>query len=496
MKKYLGAVLAAVLAAALLCGCEIIPVPQKAPETEPPVESVAMVVTSEDLAGFAEQYPALREADLRGSTCYAAIEDYKASHPEVSVLYTVFLGGTEVQPDVTSLTLTPEDFDFALLETNLQYLHSLKELRFPETTLTLEQIDALRQANPGIDIDYTVNLCGIPCEGAAEDLDLSGVEPSVLLDQAQKLSLFPQLQDIYLMDAEGNTRYTLEDAAALQAQVPQVLLHYSFQLFGKTVSTEDSEIIFKGQQLAKKEGALDTLRMALSILRGCDRFVLDNCGFSNETMAALRDEFRDTTKVVWRIWFGEGGCLTDLKVIRHVYGLYDYNSANLIYCEDAEYVDFGHNEILKQCDFVAGMPHLKAIILSGSMISDLTPFQNCKELEFLEIAYCGYVTDLTPLASCTNLKRLNIAYTKAESLAALDALELEVLVDARSKVGTEEWGRFEALHPDCIVQHTGDAKDDFPYGYPWRYEQNGDPNPYYALLKEKFGYPNPTNTIY
>ena len=120
MKKYLGAVFAAVLAAALLCGCEIIPVPQKTPETEPPVESVAMVVTSEDLAGFAEQYPALREADLRGSTCYADIESYKASHPEVSVQYTVFLGGTEVQPDVTSLTLTPADFDFTLLETNLQ----------------------------------------------------------------------------------------------------------------------------------------------------------------------------------------------------------------------------------------------------------------------------------------------------------------------------------------------------------------------------------------
>lgn len=496
MKRILGVVFAAVLAATLLCGCEIIPTPQYVPDTEPPVESVAMVVTAEELAGFSEQYPALREADLRGSTCYDAIERYKTAHPEVSVLYTVTLGSTEVQPDVTSLTLTPADFDFTVLESNLQYLHSLEEIRFPETMLTLEQIEALRQANPGVEIDYTVNLCGISCEGAAEDLDLSGIEPTALMDQVEKLSLFPKLQDIYLMNAEGNTLYALEDAAALQGVAPQVLLHYSFELFGKTVSTEDAEIIYRGQQIANKEGALDTLRMALSILRGCDRFVLDNCGFSNETMAALRDEFRDTTKVVWRIWFGSGGCLTDLKVIRFVYGLYDYNSANLIYCEDAEYIDFGHNELLKQCDFVAGMPHLKAIILSGSMVSDLTPFQNCKELEFLELAYCGYVTDLTPLSSCTNLKRLNIAFTKVESLAALDALEMEVLVDARSKVSTEEWGRFEALHPDCIVQHTGDAKDDQPYGYPWRYEPNGDPNPYYALLKEKFGYPNPTNTIY
>ena len=58
----------------------------------------------------------------------------------------------------------------------------------------------------------------------------------------------------------------------------------------------------------------------------------------------------------------QGGCLTDRTVIRHVYGLYDYNSANLIYCEDAEFLDFGHNEILKQCDFVAGMPKLRAVM--------------------------------------------------------------------------------------------------------------------------------------
>lgn len=496
MKKVFTLAAVAALTALLLCGCELIPTPQKPPETQPPVERVAMVVTEESLAGFAQQYPALKEADFRGSTCYEAIGRYQAANPQVQVLYTVSLGGMEAAPDVQSLTLTPADFDVSVLQTNLRYLKGLQEVHFPETTLTLQQLAALREAYPEITFDYTVNLCGMVCEGSAEDLDFSGLESATVLSQGEKLSLFANLREIYLMDDQGQSKFTLTDAAELQKLMPEVLLHYSFELFGKQVSTTDPEIVYKGQRLANKEGALETLRLALSIVRGCDRFVLDNCGFSNETMAALREEFRDTTKVVWRIWFGQGGCLTDLKVIRHVYGLYDYNSANLIYCEDAEFVDFGHNEILKQCDFVAGMPNLKAIILSGSMISDLTPFENCKNLEFLEIAYCGYVTDLTPLAACTNLKRLNIAYTKVESLAALDALDLEVMVDARSKVSPEEWGRFEALHPDCVVQHTGDAKDDQPYGYPWRYDENGDPNPYYALLKEKFNYPNANNTIY
>ena len=142
--------------------------------------------------------------------------------------------------------------------------------------------------------------------------------------------------------------------------------------------------------------------------------------------------------------------------------------------------------LLRQCDFVAGMPKLRAVILSGSMISDLTPFQNCQNLEFLEVAYCGYLEDISPLASCTSLERLNIAYTKVSDLSPLDQLNLQVLVDARSKTDEAERARFDDLHPDCITQHTGDAKDDQPYGYPWRYEQNGDANEYYALLKEKF----------
>ena len=178
------------------------------------------------------------------------------------------------------------------------------------------------------------------------------------------------------------------------------------------------------------------------------------------------------------------------------HGGFELKKAILAKYTDAEFLDFGHNEYLKQCDFVSGMPNLRAVILSGSMVSDLSPFENCPKLEFLELAYCGYVTDISPLANCENLQRLNIAYTKVSDLSPLDALGLQVLVDARSQTSEEERARFDDLHPDCLVQHTGDAKDDNPYNYPWRYEQNGDPNEYYALLKEKFGYPNPSNTLY
>lgn len=491
MKLVSKAILAA-LAALLLCGCGRNAPQRTETTTEPKVERIAQVVTEQSLLELEQNYPDLLEADFTGSECYDAIEAYAARNPQVRVRYLVRLGSTAVEPDAAALELNPGDFDYEILRQNLRYLPKLQSLCLKQTTLSMEEIETLKQENPNLQIDCGLDFFGILCESDTTQLDLSGLDPEAVLSSADMLSLLPKLERIELMTADSTTAYSLEQAARLQSFVPQALLHVSFELFGKQVSTTDEEVSYANQYIGNKEGSLDTLRTALTVMRGCKRLVLDNCHFTNEELAALREEFRDTTKVVWRVWFGEGGCLTDRTVIRHVYGLYDYNSTNLIYCEDAEFLDFGHNEYLKQCDFVAGMPKLRAVILSGSMVSDLSPFENCPNLEFLELAYCGYVTDLSPLAGCENLKRLNIAYTKASDLSPLDALNMEVLVDTHAQTSEEERTRFDQLHSDCLVQHTGDD----PYKYPWRYEQNGDPNEYYALLKEKFGYPNPANTLW
>ena len=466
-----------------------------APTTEP-VTALTAIVTVEELEGILTDYPSLREADFSGSTCYAALASFSAAHPEIAVTYTVDLGGTTVSPDTRQLTLSPSDFQYGTLRSALAYLPDLESVYFEDCMLTPETLSDLRAIYPNLSINCSVAFCGTTYETSVASMDLSAYAPEDILAESSRLALFTELTDIELMTDDGTTQFTLSDAAQLQELVPSAMLHFSFELFGQQVSTEDEEISYANQYIGNKEGNLEILRMALSILKGCKRFVLDNCHFENETMAEVRDEFRATTKVVWRIWYGKGSILTDRTMIRHVYDLYDSNSVNLIYCEDCEYLDIGHNEYLKTCEFVRGMPKLKAIILSGSMVSDLSPFEDCPELEFLELAYCGYVTDLSPLASCGNLVRLNVAYTKASDLSPLDSLNMEVLVDAKSAVSEEEAARFDAAHPTCLVQHTGDADGDDPYKYPWRYELNGEPNSYYALLQEQFHYPNTANTIY
>ena len=114
MKKKLSlCLIAAMLCLSLLCACgekapEVTPAPTPEPTPEP-VTELAAVVSEAELEKLDKEYPALEKLDLSGSSCYAAIEEYIASHPGVEVTYTVDLGGSQQAPTATSLSLTPGD---------------------------------------------------------------------------------------------------------------------------------------------------------------------------------------------------------------------------------------------------------------------------------------------------------------------------------------------------------------------------------------------------
>ena len=179
-----------------------------------------------------------------------------------------------------------------------------------------------------------------------------------------------------------------------------------------------------------------------------------------------------------------------VEVIRSTYDLLDDNCENLKYCEDVRFMDIGHNEWLDAVSFVAYMPKLEGIIVSGAPIKDLTPFENCKNLKFLEIAFCEYIEDLTPLAGCESLQMLNMSNTHALDLSPLDDLPLTHLVartnpSGNSRISQEEQDRFIAQHPDCWSSFKGAQ----PYGVGWRYgEDELTPLPYYAMLRRVFRY--------
>ena len=432
-----------------------------------------------------DYYPNLKSVDLSGSTCYSAILDFAGKRPHLDVTFTVPVGTTEISSQAAEASLKPDSFSYDLLMENLKYLPNLTTLSLPQGSLSTEQLNALREAYPDITLDYTVDLLGASLDLNATTLDLSSMDASGIEEACQKLGQLPNLTDVTL-----SSSLSFSDVDVLQAAVPHIRFHYSFQLLGKTVSTGDEEIIYKNLNLGDSDEA--EIRKALKILDHTSRFVLDNCGFSNETLAKLREDFRDGPKVIWRVYFGTDGrynTLTDDDTIRAVYNVTDDTCGPMKYLEDVKYMDLGHNEYLTDFSFVAYMPELEVLIGSGSAIKDTTGFDNCKKLTWLELASCYKLENIDALSGCDGLKYLNISYSKVKSLEPLDGLKLERFVYLNPKASTKEQNTFTTIHPkaECITVFYGYSQ---PYGYGWRYDDNGKTMFWYYkdVIRKVFNY--------
>ena len=448
------------------------------------VETLAVVMEAGELYTL-DHYPNLKSVDLSGSTCYDAILDYISKHPNVDVTYTVSMGSAAVSNKSSSVTLNPGDFEYNTLLENLQFLPSLTTITLPDISLNAEQISAVLTAYPDITLDYTVDLFGDTFGLDTTTLDLSYMDASNVDEACRELGLLTNLTDVTL-----NSSLSFDDVDRLQAAAPNVVFHYSFSLFGKTISTAEQEVEFKNQKIGN-DGE-EKIRAALKIMDHCERFILDNCGLDNEVLASIREDFRDGPKVVWRVYFGVDGrynTLTDDDTIRAVYNVTNDTCGPMKYLEDVKYMDIGHNEYLSDLSFISYMPELEVLIASESAVTELTGFDNCKKLTWLELAYCYKLENIDALAGCDGLKYLNISYSKVTSFEPLDGLPLERFVYLSPKASTKEQNTFTAIHPkgECITVFYGYS---MPYSYGWRYDDNGKTMFWYYkdVIRKVFNY--------
>lgn len=442
-------------------------------------------LTREDIALLKAYFPALKQVDASECREYSLLEELQQALPGVKVSYQVSLGSKSFAPDTTELALEEGDYDLDTLTQNLPHLPQVTAVTFLRTELTLEQVEQLRADFPEVEFNYTVTILELEQSDDTETIDLSAMESSDLEQTLSRLKMLPKLFAVELCDADGTVKLTKQEAKALIDALPGVTVHYEFDFFGTKLSTAEEEVHIKNVKIGDAGEA--EVRAALDLLSGCKRFVLENCQISNEVMAQIREDYRDRTKVVWRVSFGRGSSLTDAQIIRAVYDLVDTNCANLTYCEDARFMDIGHNEFLKESSFISGMKSLEYVIISGSMISDLTPFANCKNLKVLEAAFCEYIYSAEGLEGCEALERLNISYTHITDLSPLDNLNLVnlcAMYEGKSRVPQEEQERFQALKPDCKMTFVGSQ----PYGSAWRYDESNNPLEWYSTIRKVFRY--------
>lgn len=439
---------------------------------------ISRTVTAESISEL-EKYPALRELDLSGSTCYDEILDYEAHHPEVSVLYTVSVDGTDIFNTQTELNWEGRDVS-ALLSVDRTYLPALGSIDLG--AVGVSDIDAVRAHFPDAELRYCVNIAGetVSCDDSS--IDLSGSELSDVSEIAALMQYLPAVKEIKLGDIP------FEDYKFLFEACPGVSFDYSFELFGQTVTTRTDTLKYKKVPIG--DDGIEYFRTVLPYLPELRYLSFDRCDTTDEIVNQLRDDFPDV-KIAWRIFFKGFSCMTDVEKIWAIGSLYTSDCDVLKYCRDVKYLDLGHNNI-KYIDFVKDMDKLEVLILSMGTLRDLSPLEGHTALEYLEVT-CSFFSDLSPLASCTGLKHLEISLDhNITDITPLYGLDLERFYSLyNNNVPSSQYEEFAALHPDCEIDHGLGKYLMCPLVESrWRYS-GGRITERYALLREQIGYDDP-----
>ncbi len=457
---------------------------------DPTVESVSAVLEEPQL-GWLDRYPNLRYADLSGSRCYDAMDAYADAHPGLQIRYTIPLGNGECPNVVEEVYLREGEYELEELLAALPHLRNLRLLCLTDNSLDAADLDAIRLAQPAAELRLSRHLLGMELGEDTRILDLSGYTMAQLQPEWKALEGLPALEEIVLVTPEGDSPYSLEDAAAIRRAAPQARLRYRFPLFGQMVDAEAERLEFADTYVGP--AGLEQIRLALELMPNCSYLKLDDCGIDNETMAAFREEYRGRVKVVWRVHYGVFSDLTDTRVI-HAVGpehdayIDDEMCRVLCYCEDTEYMDLGHNT-LSSIAFCSYMPHLKMAILSYNNITDLSPLENCQELFFLEMFCCRRLEDLSPLSACGSLRMLNVSFSTVTDISPLYGMDLELLHMARTDIPPEQAAEMARLHPDCRITYEG--YDIHELG--WRRIREGEYYDWYLEIREIFGYGDPNS---
>lgn len=472
MKHRILLIAVSVLLAVLLCAC--------GSDYTEDVKEFAMIAESDDLSAL-NMYPNLEYVDLRGSTCYDAILQYMDANPQIRVRYNVNLGNSKFNDDVQEITLYPNDFEYQTLIRNLKYLPRLEYLRFVHMPLSPEQLNELKNAYPNLKLDYSISFSDHLFEMNTKELDFSFVESDQITDLISILSMFPELSEVRLSDNAANSNLSPSDVKLLVNAFPDIHFIYSFKLYGKMLTTSDTELVFDEVNIGND--GLDLIRNALNIMRDCKYVLLDSCGIDDSNMAALRSEYPDK-EIVWRIFVNRYSMLTNEEMIRMTSKLTDQDTEPLRYCTNVKYLDLSYNKIT-DISFLSGYTELECAILTLTNIGDLTPLENCRNLTWLELFSCPGVTDISNLVQLKNLKFLNLSQTKVSDIAVLDLLPLERFVCVDAKISKDDLNRFVEQHPQCLVNANGS-----PTGYAWRYndKKQQEPFKYYEELKIIFRY--------
>ena len=417
-------------------------------------------LSDEDLDTLA-YFRNLKTVDATGCREYAQIQKLKERCPDVSVKYTVSIGGKEYPHDAQKVVVSKlTDEEIALTA----YLPELKAVD-ASACRNYGQIGKLIAQHPELEMSYQVELMGKTYTEADTEATLDNPDVNVLMEQ---LAWLPHMEKV---------TFTTEPTASAESlrklvnTYPNITFNWSKTVLGKTFSSSDMELDLAVTSLDNvtyaewgkpmdEQATADVIRAveeAMAYFPNAEKVILPAHYYHNETMSAFREKMRPEYKVVWTVYVTKKPVRTDQEVIHSsAYSVcfIDELSQDLVYCEDAVVVDIGHSYV-KNISWVRGMPKLKYLILTHNWVKDLTPLNTCKNLVYLELFWNDHIPDYTPLLECTALEDLNISATWADIEPLYQMTWLKNLwANCKGISAAEDAALKEAL-PNTTVMTTG-----------------------------------------
>lgn len=423
-------------------------------------------------------FPNLKSVDASGCTDYEALLALRAACPTLALTAFVSVGGKAVPMDAQRAVLRADTPLEELLD-KLPFLPDLYRVSFAGGAVSYETQDALAAAFPGISFRWDVELLGQTASSAAKELSFAGSSLSErdVHTLCENLFRFPSLERIDLTGCG----LTAEQIKAVRAASGAAVL-YELTLFGRTVSTDASELDFSGIRMGLSDVAV--IEDALGEFPLLEKVVMCDCGISNEDMAALNDR-HENVRFVWRVYFSGFSLRTDdtnfiAARVRNDFPIYSNDLEVLKYCPDLQALDLGHKNIT-HLNFLRYVPHLKYLILVENDVNDITPIGELQELTYLEMFWTK-CEDISPLQNCKALTDLNISYIYCRPAKCLETLvnmpQLERLWYCGNNLDAGQLEELQAALPDTEMYLAAHGE---PTGSTWR------EHPHYFEMRDFFG---------
>ena len=398
-----------------------------------------------------------------------------------------------------SLTLTPDTGSVDLQETGASIeelmsvsdrLENVKEISLGVTGATLAQLRAVETAFPQAVVSWKAELLGEEIDCRADSLDLRAAADEDVPQIVSALAVLPEVRTLELAPEDGVTSLSFDSLSALAAAAPEAELNCRFELFGQTADWTTEKLKYYKTDIG--DDGVDLFRAALPYLRSLDLLRFEECGITdNDKMAALRADFPEK-RVVWSIPIEGYTFMTDTTLINAGILLRDDNAYLLRYMPDVLYFDIGHYKGLSNIEFVRSWPKLQVVILTLTNIRDITPLEDCPDLEFFE-CHGTPIDDISVLADKEKLEYLNIAnlpnLTDLTPLYGLKQLKIvRICGSTFTHVTQAQVDELKEQLPDTFVSDYGGDPNS---SGGWRFKTNGDksnPTERYALLREQMRY--------